>query len=119
MKPILIILYTRETMMHKTKAGYQDYSDEIWRKRYDSPNALRRYVHRRQYYAFLPYVFPQAMVLDAGSGEGVLSYHLSQKCHRVVAMDISKPNVFNSRKILAKKGCNNVLFVVGDAENLH
>lgn len=101
------------------KNFYETYGDRIIEKRLDSPYPLRRYVHRTQYESIARLVEPGMRVLDAGCGEGVLSWYLAERGATVVAMDISRPNLENAKKFLEKKGvADRVTLVQGDAERL-
>ena len=101
------------------KDFYQTYGDRIVEKRLDSPYPLRRYAHRMGYETIARMVKPGETVLDAGCGEGVLSWYLAERGAKVTAMDISKPNVENARAFLEKKGVlDRVTVMLGDAENL-
>jgi len=65
------------------------------------------------------FVKPGETVLDAGCGEGVLSWYLAERGAKVTAMDISKPNIENARDFLEKKGVlDRITVMLGDAENL-
>src|SRR5687768_1407068 len=101
------------------KDFYQTYGDRIVDKRLNSPYPLRRYAHRMGYESIARLVKPGESVLDAGCGEGVLSWYLAERGANVTAMDISKPNIENARHFLEKKGVlDRVRLVLGDAENL-
>ncbi|MFA5853690.1 MAG: class I SAM-dependent methyltransferase [Patescibacteria group bacterium] len=101
------------------KGFYETYGDRIVEKRLNSPYPLRRYAHRMGYETIAKFVQPGETVLDAGCGEGVLSWYLAERGAKVTAMDISKPNVENARKFLEKKGVQDrVTVLLGDAENL-
>jgi len=101
------------------KDFYQTYGDRIVEKRLDSPYPLRRYAHRTGYESIAKFVKPGETVLDAGCGEGVLSWYLAERGAKVTAMDISAPNVENARAFLEKKGVlDRVTVLQGDAEKL-
>jgi len=101
------------------KDFYQTYGDRIVEKRLESPYALRRYAHHMGYESIAKFVKPGESVLDAGCGEGVLSWYLAERGANVTAMDISKPNLENAKAFLEKKGViDRVRLVRGDAENL-
>ncbi|MEK7546295.1 MAG: class I SAM-dependent methyltransferase [Patescibacteria group bacterium] len=101
------------------KDFYGTYGDRIVEKRLDSPYPLRRHAHRMGYESVAKFVKPGETVLDAGCGEGVLSWYLAERGAKVTAMDISKPNVENARAFLGKKGVlDRVTVMLGDAENL-
>lgn len=101
------------------KGFYETYGDRIVDKRLNSPYPLRRYAHRMGYETIARLVKPGESVLDAGCGEGVLSWYLAERGAIVTAMDISKPNLENARAFLEKKGVlNRVRLVRGDAEDL-
>lgn len=101
------------------KGFYETYSDKIVSKRLESPYPLRRYAHRLGYESIAKFVQPGETVLDAGCGEGVLSWYLAERGAKVTAMDISRPNLENAKKFLERKGvADRVTLVQGDAENL-
>jgi 2-polyprenyl-3-methyl-5-hydroxy-6-metoxy-1,4-benzoquinol methylase len=101
------------------KKFYETYGDEIVAKRLESPFPLRSYAHQTQYATIAMLVGPGETVLDAGCGEGVLSWYLAERGAKVTAMDISRPNLENAKKFLEKKGVSdNVTLVLGDAEHL-
>lgn len=101
------------------KDFYQTYGDRIVDKRLNSPYPLRRHAHRMGYESIARLVKPGETVLDAGCGEGVLSWYLAERGAVVTAMDISKPNLENAEAFLKKKGVlGRVRLVRGDAENL-
>lgn len=101
------------------KNFYESYGDRIIEKRLDSEYPLRRYVHRTQYETIARLIKPGMKVLDAGCGEGVLSWYLAERGAVVTAMDISRPNLENAQAFLEKKGvADRVTLVQGDAENL-
>lgn len=101
------------------KKFYENYGDEIVAKRLESPYPLRRYAHRMGYKTIAKFIKPGQKVLDAGCGEGVLSWYLAKKGADVTAIDISRPNVENAKKFLEKKGVSDKVQVLqGDAENL-
>ena len=101
------------------KQFYETYGDRIVEKRLDSPYPLRRHAHRLGYETIAKFVSPGETVLDAGCGEGVLSWYLAERGARVTAIDISAPNVENARAFLEKKGvADRVSVRQGDAEAL-
>ncbi len=101
------------------KNFYETYGDRIVEKRLNSPYPLRRYAHRQGYETIAKFVQPGETVLDAGCGEGVLSWYLAERGAKVTAIDISKPNVENAQKFLEKKGVlDRVTVMQGDAEAL-
>lgn len=101
------------------KKFYQTYHDEIFKKRFDSPYPLRRYVHRTQYQSVIEKIKEGETVLDAGCGEGILAVLLAEKGFDVTACDISEPNIESAKKFAGEKGVDKKInFVVADAENL-
>lgn len=101
------------------KSFYETYGDRIVDKRLNSPYPLRRYAHRTGYASIARLIKPGESVLDAGCGEGVLSWYLAERGANVTAMDISKPNLKNAKTFLEKRGViDRVRLVQGDAENL-
>lgn len=101
------------------KRFYETYGDEIVAKRLESPYPLRSYAHRTQYETIAKIVKPGETVLDAGCGEGVLTWYLAERGAKVTGMDISKPNIEAAKRFLEKKGVDDrVTLVLGDAEKL-
>jgi SAM-dependent methyltransferase len=103
----------------QVKQFYETYGDEIVAKRFESPYPLRRHAHREGYRTIQALIKPGQTVLDAGCGEGVLSWYLAEAGAQVTAMDISAPNLEGAKKFLAGKGvADRVTLKRGDAENL-
>ncbi len=101
------------------KGFYETYGDRIVEKRLNSPYPLRRHAHRMGYESIAKFVRPGETVLDAGCGEGVLSWYLAERGAKVTAMDISTPNLENAKSFLEKRGVTDrVTLVQGDAEHL-
>lgn len=103
--------------MQDLKDFYTGYSDEIDSKRYNSPYAVRRYAHDKQYRSVLRFVNQGETVLDAGCGEGSLSRMIAEKGAVVTGTDISEPNVENAAR-LAKEQNLQITFKTADLENL-
>lgn len=99
------------------KTFYANYSDKIVEKRFNSPYKLRKYAHMQQYKTILKHIKPGMKVLDAGCGEGVLSFMLLEKGAIVTGCDISKPNIAKCKEYSKKLG-ENITFLIGDSENL-
>lgn len=101
------------------KDFYSGYSDEIIKKRFDSPEPLRRYAHRAEYDAIVALV-PQGMsVLDAGCGQGVISLLLAERGISSTGVDLSAPNIETAKTEAARRGAGNLAsFAQGDAEHL-
>ena len=101
------------------KQFYETYGDKIVDKRLNSPYPLRRHAHRMGYESIAKFVKAGETVLDAGCGEGVLSWYLAERGAKVTAIDISRPNVEEAQKFLEKKGVlDRVTVMQGDAEQL-
>ena len=100
------------------KDFYSEYSDNIIMKRFESPNKLRRYVHRQQYLVFLKYIKPGMKVLDAGCGEGILAVMMAKMGASVTACDISKPNIAVCKKYAEEEKAEGINFLLADSENL-
>ncbi len=105
----------------KTKSSYKELSDEIWKKRFNSPFLIRKHLHRTQYYTIinnLEKMLPKPRsVLDYGCGQGVLSVLLAKKKYDVTGLDISEPNIEFARNE-AKKENLKINLISGDGENL-
>ncbi len=105
--------------MLDNRAIYTTHADKIFDKRYNSPNSLRRYVHRVQYDSILKYIQPTESVIDIGCGEGVLSCLMAAKGAKVTGIDISEPNIAAAKELARRMGVEErVIFIVGDAENV-
>lgn len=104
--------------MDSIKEFYSDYADEIRQKRAESPYPLRRYAHAQQYESVARHAAPGMRILDAGCGEGVLSFMMAARGAQVVGMDISTPNISAAKARAARDGIANISFVVGDGEKL-
>jgi ubiquinone/menaquinone biosynthesis C-methylase UbiE len=104
----------------QSKAFYETYHDRIAEKRFNSKYPLRRAVHRDIYDSVLQWVPAGTRVLDAGCGEGVLSCLMAERGAHVTAIDYSRPNVEAARERARARGapCDQIVFEVGDAENL-
>lgn len=100
------------------KIFYQQYADEIIKKRFHSPYALRRYVHAQQYENILRFVQPGMKVLDAGCGEGVLSFMMAVKGAYVTGCDISEPNIASCIARAKETGVETITFITADSERL-
>lgn len=106
-------------LMNNNKAVYTKHADKIFDKRYNSPNLLRRYVHRAQYQSVIHFVNPGESVLDIGCGEGVLSCLLAQIGVHVTGVDISEPNIAAAQALARRLGVEDrTTFLLGDAENV-
>ncbi|HWQ99221.1 MAG TPA: methyltransferase domain-containing protein [Candidatus Methylomirabilis sp.] len=103
----------------RIKDFYCGHSDEIIRKRFDSPEPLRRYAHRTQYDALIANIPTGSTVLDAGCGEGVISLLLAERGNASTGVDLSSPNVEAARREALRRGVGSLAtFVQGDAEAL-
>ncbi|MCK5060999.1 class I SAM-dependent methyltransferase [Candidatus Parcubacteria bacterium] len=101
------------------KEFYTNYHDRIIDKRLKSEYKLRRYAHEMQYNDFVEYIKPGMKVLDAGCGEGVLSFMIAEKGAVVIGCDISKLNIEKCKSLNnIFKFSSNVKFIVSDLENL-
>lgn len=101
------------------KSFYEGYGDEIIKKRFDSPEPLRRYAHRTEYDAIVANVPSGLSVVDAGCGEGVISLLLAERGRASTGVDLSAPNVAAATAEAARRGASHLTtFVQGDAERL-
>lgn len=101
------------------KKFYNQYSDKIFEKRFNSKYPLRRYVHREQYNTIIKYINNNDSVLDAGCGEGVLSVLIAKNgVKKIVGVDISDPNIKKAKELAGEGDISNAEFIVGDSENL-
>ncbi len=99
------------------KDFYATYDDAITEKRFQSPYALRRYAHKKQYESVLSFVEPGMRVLDAGCGDGVLSVMMARKGAKVVGTDISEPNIKRCNEYAEENGLE-IEFILADSESL-
>ena len=105
--------------MDETKQFYTTYSDEIRRKRSESKYPLRAYAHKMQYESVAQFVQPGMRVLDAGCGDGVLSFMLLERGALVTGTDISEPNIARAEERAKAMGvADKIQFQVADSENL-
>jgi len=112
---------TPKSNQNKIKEFYRDYDDRILDKRYNSPYLLRRYVTRSAYNSILKYVDKEdKTILDAGCGDGIVSVLIARKFPqaKIVALDISVPNLKRAEKLAVENKVNNIKFIKGDAESL-
>ncbi len=101
------------------KEFYASHADEILKKRFHAPEALRRHAHRTQYDALLRLIPPGTSVLDAGCGEGVVSLLLAERGIASTGADLSLPNVEAARAEALRRGVGHLTtFLQGDAEHL-
>ncbi len=101
------------------KDFYAGYSDEILKKRFESPYALRRYAHHTEYESIVRLIPDGSSVLDAGCGEGIISLLLAQQGLPSTGVDISQPNVEAARREAERRGVSHLTqFRQGDAEHL-
>jgi ubiquinone/menaquinone biosynthesis C-methylase UbiE len=77
----------------EVKNFYINYHDEIYSKRHGSKYWLRSYTHNQIHRQFLEHIRPGLRILDAGSGEGILSSLIAMEGCEVIATDISNPNL--------------------------
>ncbi len=101
------------------KDFYKGYDDRISSKRWKSKYPLRSYAHERQYESVLAYVSRSTKVLDAGCGDGALSFMMAEKGALVTGIDLSTPNINACLKSAKARGLEGqVSFLVGDSEQL-
>lgn len=103
----------------RIKKDYETFADKIWQKRFASPYPMRRYAHQRNYQTFLKHIKPGMLVADIGAGEGVLSILMAKKGARVIAVEISRPNLQAAQKLAKTEKVDQLItFIQGDAENV-
>lgn len=101
------------------REAYTKLHDHIAAERRDSPYALRRYAHRRQWRLIADLVPPGSNVLDAGCGDGILSVMLAKKGCTVTGIDLSEPNIAAARELAKREGvADRVTFLTGAIEHL-
>ena len=66
----------------------------------------------------LPYLQPDATVLDMGSGPGTITAGLAHRARSVVGVDTSPEMVESARQLAAESGADNASFKVGSAYEL-
>lgn len=101
--------------MNQVKEFYTEYADHINEKRFNSPYALRKYAHARQYQSVCNFVNEGESVLDAGCGEGALTVMLAKKGALATGTDISRPNI-EAAIAYAKSSNLKIPFEVADLE---
>ena len=97
------------------KESYAQRADCITGTKLGSPYPLRRYVHEQQYESVARYVRPGMRVLDAGCGEGTLSFMLAARGAFVTACDISEPNIEFAKQ---QPNPHRIEFLTADLERL-
>jgi len=103
----------------EVKDFYAGHSDEILKKRFESPEPLRRYAHRTEYESIIRLIPKGMSVFDAGCGEGVISILLAERGITSTGVDLSEPNVRAARKESEQRGYGHfTTFAQGDAEHL-
>lgn len=103
----------------EVKDFYSGHSDEILKKRFESPDPLRRYAHRKEYESIIRLVPEDSSVLDAGCGEGIISFLLAEQGIASTGVDLSEPNVDAAKRESENRGHKHLTsFVQGDAEHL-
>lgn len=101
------------------KGFYTQYSDEIIKKRFESADPIRRYAHRAEYESIVRLVPTGSSVIDAGCGEGIVSFLLAEKGIASSGADISFSNIEAAKHLAEQKGFGQLIeFVQGDAEHL-
>lgn len=99
------------------KDFYKRYDDRISVKRWKSKYPLRSYAHEMQYQGVLRHVEKGMKVLDAGCGDGVLSYMMAERGALVTGVDLSVPNIASAESRNSGSG-QMVKFILGDVESL-
>jgi len=104
-------------LKHKTivRSGFNSISGfyDFW---YDTPlGAYADRVEKRAFDSFLKGLNPNSLILDLGTGTGVLLQFLLQKKFEVIGIDFSKDMI---KKANEKIGTNQGSLVLGDIENL-
>ena len=111
-------IYSGLSKKTENKDFYKDHADKIWDKRFNSPFAIRRHAHRKQYKLLLDEVLP-GTILDAGCGEGVISMLLAAQNIASTGVDLSEPNIKEARERAENQNISNLArFDVADAESL-
>jgi len=101
------------------KQFYAQHSDEILKKRLNAPEPLRRYAHRAEYEHIIRLIPEGLSVLDAGCGEGAVSFLLAERGRSSTGVDISEPNIRAATEEARRRGVGGMTkFVQGDAERL-
>ena len=104
-------------MKHKTivRSGFNSISGfyDFW---YDTPlGAYADRVEKRAFDSFLKGLNPNSLILDLGTGTGVLLQFLLQKKYEVIGIDFSKDMIKKAKEKISKK---QGALVLGDIENL-
>ncbi|MBI2625269.1 MAG: class I SAM-dependent methyltransferase [Candidatus Nealsonbacteria bacterium] len=101
------------------KEFYRHFGDDISDKRLDSPYPLRKFCHRMRYLNHLSHIKASDKILELGCGEGIFTVLAAKKGARVVATDISRPNLEKSRMLAQKESVlDRIEFMEADIENL-
>lgn len=108
----------KKTEELQIKNFYRLYAGKIRAKVLNSPYPLRNYVHRTNYFSILKHINPGERVLEVGCGEGILSILVAKKGAKVIASDISKPNLESAKRYARQESLDNIEFTEADAENL-
>jgi len=58
------------------------------------------------------------LILDAGCGNGSLSFRIAKKGHKVVGIDITKENINFAKKVKDSKGIKNIKFIQMSLTNI-
>ncbi len=81
----------------------------------------RRYMPGRSWKAMaeaLLTLLPEVDAADLGAGEGAVAFLLARRARRVIAVDSSPQMVEYGRRLAAEHGVKNVVYRLGDLENL-
>jgi ubiquinone/menaquinone biosynthesis C-methylase UbiE len=104
---------------NEIKEFYAGHLDEILKKRFESPEPLRRYAHRTEYASIVRLIPFGSSVLDSGCGEGIVSHLLAERGSSSTGVDISQPNVEAAKRESELRGHGHLTtFLQGDAEHL-
>ena len=101
------------------KGFYEQYSDEIIKKRLESPDPIRRHAHRTEYESIIRLIPEGSSIADSGCGEGVIGLLLAERGISSTGADISEPNIVAAKAEAERRNVSErVSFVLGDAEHL-
>lgn len=101
------------------KDFYCTYDDDIIGKRYQSDYPLRRWVHRSRTDCLLSHLRPGEKILEVGCGDGWFAIAAAKQDRRLVATDLSGPNLKRARQAASAAGvAERIEFIQADAEDL-
>lgn len=103
----------------EVKRFYEQHNDDMVQRRYASEYPLRGYAHSTRNQKLLALLSPGKTMLEVGAGDGVLAVMAAKKGLKVLATDISTPNLERAKKYAAEQGvADRIEFIQADADHL-